>query len=160
MSVRNIFSNGTALWAAPFLLMDCLSVCLSVCVKTILSPVIGQRGWVWLSALWLVDAVESGYTPLHLTCVHRVYSWRLGWSTSVRWGSTLSIETFAIFNSTVLPNIWSDQSGCTSLNKNTATHSNLLRFKNVSATCIMCTTECIDVQRGLKFKCTWSKQSV
>ena len=39
-----------------------------------------------------------------------------------------------------------------------ATHS--LRFKNVSAACITCTTECTVVQRGLKFKCTWSKHSV
>ena len=29
-----------------------------------LRTVIGRRGWVWLLALWLVDAVESGYTPL------------------------------------------------------------------------------------------------
>ena len=39
-------------------------------VSHILSPVIGRRGWVWLSdlvwylALWLVDAVESGYPAL------------------------------------------------------------------------------------------------
>ena len=43
---------------------------------------------------------------------------------------------------------------------NAVTHSNLLIFKNVSAACITCTTECTVVQRGLKFKCTWSKQSV
>ena len=41
--------------------------------------------------------------------------------------------------------------------KNAATHSNLLRFKNISAACITCTTECTVVKRGLKFKCTWSK---
>ena len=35
--------------------------------------------------------------PLHWTCVHRKYSWRLGWSTSLQWGSTLTIETFVIF---------------------------------------------------------------
>ena len=63
---------------------------------------------------------------IHLYIKHRVYSWRLGWSTSVRWGSTLSIESFAIFNSTVLPNIWSEQSVCTSLNKNTVTYSKWL----------------------------------
>ena len=39
-----------------------------------------------------------------------------------------------------------------------ATHS--LRFENVSAACITCTAECTVVQRGLKFKCTWSKHSV
>ena len=49
------FSNGTALWAAPFLLMDCLSVCLSVCVKTILSPVIGRCSLK--AALSLVDVI-------------------------------------------------------------------------------------------------------
>ncbi len=49
-----------------------------------------------------------------------------GWSTNLRWGSTLSIETFAIFNSRVLPNIWSEQSACTSLNKNDVTRLNLL----------------------------------
>ena len=38
--------------------------------------------------------------------------------------------------------VW--QSVCTSLNKNAVTHSNLLRFKNVSAACIMCTTECTE----------------
>ena len=88
-----------------------------------------------------------------------MYCWRMGWSTSLRWGSTPTIETFAIFNSTcVLTNIWSEQSVCTSLNKNTATNSNLLRFKNVSATCITYTTECTVVQMELVFK--WSKHSV
>ena len=31
-----------------------------------------------------------------------------------------------------LPNIWAEQSVCTSINKNAATHSNMLRLKNVS----------------------------
>ena len=68
--------------------------------------------------------------------------------------SSLTKETFVFFNSTcVLPNIWSEQSMCTSFNKYAVTHSNLLRFKNASATCIKCTTECKFVERGIKFKC-------
>ena len=131
---------------------------LSVCDKTISSPVIGWLSWVWLSRCQVSSPVIG-----QRSCVW-LYSSTLNMCTeSVQLKVGLinksPMGVHALYgNSTVLPNIWSEQSVCKSLNKNALTHSNLLRFKNVSAACIMCTTECTVVQRGLKFKYTWSKQ--
>ena len=59
--------------------------------------------WEMFTQKYIICSISI---PLHWTCVHRVYRWRLGWSTSLWWGSMLTIETFAIFNSTcVLPTV-------------------------------------------------------
>ena len=81
------------------------------------SSVIGQYDKV-SGGVIRVSQIRPYLRHVHWTCVHRVCSWTLGGVTSLRWGSLLNIETFASFNSTcVLPNIWPEQSVCTSLNE-------------------------------------------
>ena len=74
--------------------------------------------WLGLKGCNPESQIRPYLRHVYWTCVHRVYSWTLGWTTSLQWGSTLTIETFSGINSTfVMLNIWAEQNVCTSLNK-------------------------------------------
>ena len=81
------------------------------------SSVIGQYDKV-SGGVIRVSQIRPYLRHVHWKCVHRVCSWTLCGEPSLRWGSLLNIEKFTSFNSTcVLPNIWTEQSVCTSFNK-------------------------------------------
>ena len=58
-------------------------------------PVIGQYDKVSRGLIRELQ-IRPYLRHVHWTCVHRVYSWILGWERSIRWGSSLTIKSWPL----------------------------------------------------------------